>query len=179
VTTAFIGLGSNLDDPAEQIRQAIETLRAGVCGRLCVVSPLYGSPPLGPPDQPDYVNAVAELETTLDPLCLLDALQAIEQAQRRQRVRHWGPRTLDLDLLSVDHALWADRRLTLPHPGIAERAFVLVPWADIAPDYRIPGLGRVADLAARLADAPLRRLSAPIIDQGADWAGGSGCGNQG
>ncbi len=138
--TAYIGLGSNLAEPARQIEQALDELDGLPLTRRLTCSPLYRSRPLGPQDQPDFVNAVASVTTRLSPLALLDQLQALEQRHRRVRQRHWGPRTLDLDLL-----LFADRRLTtarltLPHPGLLERAFVLIPLADIAPQIVLDGI---------------------------------------
>ena len=163
---AFVGLGSNLHNPIEQVGRALAALRGGVAGTLLASSSLYRSPPLGPPDQPDFINAVVWLDTAVSPLDLLDVLQAIEHAQHRLRLQRWGPRTLDLDLLSVDDATYVDDRLTLPHPGIAERAFVLVPWSEIAPEYRIPGLGRVVDLATRVTVMPLQRLDVETARHG-------------
>lgn len=147
---AFIGLGSNLDGPAERVAAAIEAL-SGLSGtRVIAQSPLYGSTPMGPRDQPDYVNAVVQIRTELAPHVLLDALQRIEAGAGRDRSgERWGPRTLDLDLLLHGEVRCRDERLTLPHPGIAERAFVLVPLADIAPGLVLPGYG---ENAATLAD---------------------------
>ena len=136
---AYVALGSNLADPAEQVTAALGRL-PGIPGtRLIARSRLWASRPLGPQDQPDFVNAVLAIETSLLPLELLDQLQAIEQAHHRKREVHWGPRTLDLDLLTygdqtIDHA-----RLTIPHPYMLERGFVLQPLADIAPNEVIQG----------------------------------------
>ncbi|HHO68126.1 MAG TPA: 2-amino-4-hydroxy-6-hydroxymethyldihydropteridine diphosphokinase [Gammaproteobacteria bacterium] len=153
--TAWIGLGSNLEDPAGQLRRAFDELarlpHTGLDGR----SPLYRSPPMGPPDQPDYVNAVARLRTTLAPLALLRALQDIEAAHGRVRAVHWGPRTLDLDLLLYGDRVIDAPGLQVPHPGLAARDFVLRPLADLAPDLEIPGLG---PLAALLAACPAGKL---------------------
>lgn len=144
---AYIGLGSNLDDPAARIRDALERLAAAPGVDAIAASGLHGSRPMGPPDQPDFVNAVARLQTTLTAHALLDRCQAIERAAGRSRdgVR-WGPRTLDLDLLLHGDQRIDDARLQVPHPGIAQRAFVLVPLAEIAPELVIPGHGRVGDL---------------------------------
>ena len=156
---AYVGLGSNLDDPAMQLRRAFDALRALPQTRLVARSALYQNPPMGPVGQPDYVNAVAGLLTTLAPDALLVALQTIEDRHGRRRDgSRWGPRVLDLDLL-----LYGDRRLqsetlTLPHPGLAERAFALWPLAEVAPDLRLPDGARVASLAAALGNADLRRL---------------------
>jgi 2-amino-4-hydroxy-6-hydroxymethyldihydropteridine diphosphokinase len=155
---AWIGLGSNLDDPENQVKSAFEDLRALAHCSLEAVSSLYLSPPMGPPDQPDYVNAVARLRTGMPPEALLDALQAIERRHRRVRDRHWGPRTLDLDLLLYGAQAIETQRLRVPHPGIAERSFVLYPLAELDPALVIPGLASVQELVARCAQAGLRRL---------------------
>lgn len=136
---AYIGLGSNLADPASQVRDAFRALAQLPGSHLAGQSPLYRSAPVGPQDQPDFINAVAALDTTLPPLALLDALQALEQAAGRERLRHWGERTLDLDLLLYGSQQISTPRLTVPHPHMLERAFVLVPLAALAPDVRLPG----------------------------------------
>lgn len=147
---AYIGLGSNLDDPVAQVRRAFDALATLPATILRRRSSLYETPPLGPPDQPRYVNAVAELETTLAPHDLLDELQRIEHAHRRVRKEHWGPRTLDLDLLVYGAAQLDDSRLRVPHPGLALRAFVLLPLAEIAPTLVIPTLETPAMLLTRV-----------------------------
>lgn len=134
----FIGLGSNLENPVTQVATALlELERLDRCRNL-IHSSLYRSDPVGPPDQPDYINAVASLETSLQPLELLDAMQAIEQQHQRVRIQHWGPRTLDLDLLLFGDQLINNDRLTVPHPYLQERNFVLFPLAEIAPNLSIP-----------------------------------------
>lgn len=143
---AFLGLGANLVQPKEQIRAAIEALRASIVVRVLSVSPLYASAPMGPQDQPDYVNAVVEIETQLEPIALLDFCQGIEQAHHRQRKVHWGARTLDVDILSISDCIMMTDRLILPHPGIALRDFVVLPWRDIAPDYFVPSLDYVKNI---------------------------------
>ncbi|AOV16584.1 2-amino-4-hydroxy-6-hydroxymethyldihydropteridine diphosphokinase [Acidihalobacter aeolianus] len=153
---AYVALGSNLDDPVAQIERATHALAALPLTRLRRRSQLYANPPMGPQDQPEYVNAVAALETALAPLALLDALQAIETEQGRTRSGpRWGARTLDLDLLLYDDLEWDDPRLTLPHPGLHERDFVLYPLAEIAPQLAIPGR---EPLVALLAQCPSRGL---------------------
>ncbi len=149
---ACIGLGSNLDDPVRQVDSALSELADLPLTRLLRHSSLYRSAPMGPADQPDYVNAAALLETALEPLELLDALQAIEAAHGRRRAQRWGPRTLDLDLLVYADLRLDHPRLVLPHPGIGERAFVLVPMAEIVPDMMIPGVGALAVAAAAVSD---------------------------
>lgn len=151
---AYVGVGSNLDDPAAQVRTALLALGGLERTRLVRASALYRNPPMGPQDQPDFVNAVAGLVTQLDPLALLDGLIAIEIGQGRTRRSgdRWGPRRIDLDLLAMGGRVVDSDRLRLPHPGISERNFVLFPLLEIAPDLQIPGQGRVRDLA-RGADA--------------------------
>lgn len=137
-TRAYVGLGSNLEEPVRQLLAAFDELAALPGTHLVARSRLYGSTPVGPAGQPDYVNAVAALDTTLSPDDLLDALFAIEQAHARVRVERWGPRTLDLDLLLHGDAVVATGRLTLPHPRLRERGFVLVPLHEIAPGLVLP-----------------------------------------
>ena len=153
---AFIGLGSNLSGPAQQINRALETLSSLPQVTLLRHSGLYLSPPMGPADQPDYVNAVAQLETELSPHHLLDLLQSIEQQQGRVRGERWGPRTLDLDLLLYDEQRIVDERLSVPHPGMARRAFVLYPLLEIAPGLEIPGLGPLSSLIEQCPREGLR-----------------------
>lgn len=148
---AFVALGSNLDNPRAQVERALVELGTIADTNLVSHSRLYRSPPLGPPDQPDYVNAVAALETTLAPRALFDALLEIERAHGRTRDgERWGPRTLDLDLLMVGDAVQDEAGLTLPHPGLTQRAFVLYPLAELAPDLGIPGAGPLRAVLARV-----------------------------
>ena len=149
---AYIGLGSNLSDPAAQVRQALHEL-AGVARTLRVaVSPLYGSRPLGTVTQPDFVNAVAGVLTQLTAAELLQALRALEGKAGRPAVHeHWGPRVIDLDLLVFGREQRSDADLVLPHPGLVARNFVLFPLADIAPELEVPGHGQVRDLLARVS----------------------------
>lgn len=135
---AYIGLGSNLDQPLEQIQEAITALKQHRHLFQARISPLYSSKPVGPQDQPDYINAVAEVKTYLLPHHLLDLLQSIEQAQGRVRKRHWGERTLDLDLLLYGQATIRTPRLTVPHAYLHERSFVLYPLADLKPELKLP-----------------------------------------
>lgn len=158
-TTVYIGLGGNLDRPAERIRAARAAIAdlPGVTPLAC--SGLYRSAPMGPADQPDYVNAVMAINTELAPLELLDRLQAIEHAFGRVRLgERWGPRTLDLDILLYGDAILAGDRLTVPHPGLGLREFVLYPLQEIAPDLVIPGLGALADLVAACPRRGLEKL---------------------
>jgi 2-amino-4-hydroxy-6-hydroxymethyldihydropteridine diphosphokinase len=148
-TQALIGLGSNLDNPTRQIAAAVAALRKMPQCRLVAVAPCYGSDPWGPPGQPRYRNTAALMETTLAPVDLLRALQALErQLGKVPPTERFGPRSIDLDLLTHGQAILDTPEITLPHPRLHERAFVLYPLRDIVPDVRIPGRGRVSDLAA-------------------------------
>lgn len=157
---AYLGVGSNLDHPAEQVRRAFAKLSELPQTRVVLTSPLYMSEPFGPVEQGDFVNAVVGALTQLTPRELLAELHSIEAAMGRpaQRLR-WGPRVIDLDVLIYGRLRQSDPELTLPHPGIVERHFVLYPLADIAPDLDIPGLGRVTDLKGRVTSQGLRILA--------------------
>lgn len=151
---AFVALGGNLGDTRGYLRQALDALAQLPQSRLLAVSRFYRTPPWGVREQPAFLNAAAELETYLAPHALLEALLQIERAAGRVREgERWGPRTLDLDLLHVDGVVMHDARLTLPHPRIAERAFVLLPLAELAPGLELPGQGRVAALLAAVDTA--------------------------
>lgn len=156
---AYVGVGSNLDDPQAQVRRALQALGKIRASRLIVSSPLYRTTPLGEVAQPPFVNAAAGLLTQLTPEEMLGELRALERELGRAPPRErWGPRRIDLDLLVQGRETRAGDALSLPHPGIAERDFVLYPLADIAPDLEVPGLGRVAALRARVANRGLERL---------------------
>jgi 2-amino-4-hydroxy-6-hydroxymethyldihydropteridine diphosphokinase len=157
---AYVALGSNLDHPARQVEVAFEMLDDIGGTRLVRRSSLYRSSPLGGIEQPDFVNAVAAVETTLTALDLLVQLQDIERNRGREdnRVR-WGPRVLDLDLLVYGDRVIGEPNLTVPHPGIAARNFVLLPLREIAPDLDIPGLGRVRDLAVNEREPHISRIA--------------------
>jgi 2-amino-4-hydroxy-6-hydroxymethyldihydropteridine diphosphokinase len=155
MTAAWIGLGSNLDDPRRQVLDAIDEVDGLAETRLVRRSALYMSQPMGPQDQPDFINAVAVVETSLEPLDLLAALQGIELKHARRRERHWGPRTLDLDLLLYGDSVIDHPDLEVPHPGIAERSFVLLPLAEVSPGIGIPGIGTVEALLAALGNPSL------------------------
>jgi 2-amino-4-hydroxy-6-hydroxymethyldihydropteridine diphosphokinase len=148
---AYIGLGSNLSDPAQQVRAALHALK-GLPQTLCIaVSRLYGSRPLGPLTQPDFVNAVAGLLTQLPALELLRQLRSLEGVAGRPAVHeHWGPRVIDLDLLVFGRERCSSAELVLPHPGVVVRNFVLYPLAEIAPDLEVPGCGPVRELLPRV-----------------------------
>ena len=141
---AYVALGANLADPVAQVRAAIEALRGLSDTRLVCVSSLYRTAPVGIKEQPDFINAVARLETDLDAEALLDQLFAIEAAFGRQREFHHAPRTLDLDLLLFDDTIIDTPRLRVPHPRMHLRAFVVAPLAEIASDCLIPGRGSVS-----------------------------------
>ena len=159
MTVAYVGLGSNLEDPEAQVRRALDELAGIPDTHVTARSPLYKSPPLGPADQPDYINGVASLDTGLRPLELLAALRDIERRHGRERDgTRWGPRSLDLDLLLYGDVLMDTPDLTLPHPGLPERAFVLYPLFDIAPKLAVPGKGTVRELRELISGAPPERL---------------------
>lgn len=155
----FIALGSNLSNPVSQLQQAIQSLGRLEQTSLISTSSFYRSLPMGPPDQPDYINAVVCLETALEPLPLLDSLQHIEQQQGRVRTgERWGPRKLDLDILLYDEQIISNDRLIIPHPGLHERSFVLYPLQEIAPELEIPGHGQLARLVAKCDKAGLEQI---------------------
>ena len=155
---AYVALGSNEGDPVDQVRRAFDALASLPETRLVFRSRLWRTPPFGPVEQPDFINAVAGLLTRLAPHALLAELRRIENDQGRVRTVRWGPRTLDLDLLVHGAARIADETLTVPHPGIAERAFVLYPLAEVAPALDVPGAGRVATLASRVSQDGITAL---------------------
>jgi 2-amino-4-hydroxy-6-hydroxymethyldihydropteridine diphosphokinase len=159
--TAYIGIGSNLNDPVYQVRAALEALQRLPDTQSIKASSLYRNPPMGPAEQPEYVNAVASALTCLTPAALLAALLELEQqaGRDRERQQHWGPRVLDLDLLVYGELEIDEPGLQVPHPGISERTFVLFPLREIAAGLEIPGQGRVAELAALLDDADLHRIA--------------------
>ena len=151
MTRVFIALGANLDSPEQQLNSACRALFALAKPNTFEVSSYYRSAPMGEVEQPDYVNAVATLETDLEPLALLDELQRIELEQGRQRLVRWGPRTLDLDLLLYGNDTIEIPRLTVPHYGMKERSFVLIPLAELAPELILP------------CGTPLQQLLTPAL----------------
>lgn len=158
MTAAYIGLGSNLDQPRAQVVAAFDELAALPQTRLVARSPLYRSAPVDAPRQPDFVNAVAAVETELSAAQLLDALQGIEARHARQRSARNAPRTLDLDLLLYDEVALASPLLTLPHPRMHLRAFVLRPLLDLDPRAEIPGRGAARELLRACATQAIERL---------------------
>ena len=157
--TAFIALGSNLENPAAQVQAGLRALAVLPHTRLTGASSLYRNPAMGVHDQPDFVNAVASVGTRLVPRALLEALLTIERAHGRVRDFPNAPRTLDLDIVLYGEEVIDEPGLTIPHPRMIERAFVLVPLAEIAPHAIVPGAGSAAHLAARVDATALVRLS--------------------
>lgn len=156
--SAYIGLGSNLADPLGQLARAVAALAQLPATTLVAQSPFYSSRPVGPQDQPDFVNGAVRVDTGLTPLQLLDQLQAIEKSHGRERVQHWGPRTLDLDLLLFGDREIHESRLTVPHPELPNRDFVLQPLLDLNPGLTLPDGRTLADLRMACADNKLRPL---------------------
>jgi 2-amino-4-hydroxy-6-hydroxymethyldihydropteridine diphosphokinase len=162
---AVLALGSNLGDRQDILQGGVDAI-AGIEGvRLTGVSPVYETVPVGGPPQPDYLNAVVLAEVTIPSLDLLDRLHAVEAAFDRVRLVRWGPRTLDIDIITVADEHCDDPDLTLPHPRAHERAFVLAPWHDVDPDAVLPGWGPVADLLARADQTGIRRSEMPLMLQ--------------
>jgi 2-amino-4-hydroxy-6-hydroxymethyldihydropteridine diphosphokinase len=157
---AYVGIGSNLDMPAGQIEKALGLLGEIPGSRLVSRSSLYRSAPFGGVEQPDFVNAAAALLTTLDAQDFLQVLLDVEKRQGRVRgATRWGPRVIDLDLLVFGNASIDEPGITVPHPGIAERNFVLLPLREIAPELVIPGLGRVASIPVHMDEPSISRIA--------------------
>ena len=155
----FVGLGSNLDEPLLQLKTAINSLKKINKTELLDVSHYYLSEPMGPQDQPDYINAVAKLSTNLSAEQMLDELQSIENNQGRRRTKRWGARTLDLDILLYGNEIINSERLIVPHYGMKDRNFVLYPLKDLVEDnFEIPGLGYINELLATNSMTGLSRL---------------------
>lgn len=151
MTRVYIAIGSNLASPLEQVNAALAALAEIPDSQIVAVSPFYRTPPLGPQDQPDYLNAAVALDTDLAPETLLDHTQRIELQQGRERKAHrWGPRTLDLDIMLFGDRQIATPRLTVPHYDMKNRAFMLLPLVHIAPDVCFPDGVKVADILANL-----------------------------
>jgi 2-amino-4-hydroxy-6-hydroxymethyldihydropteridine diphosphokinase len=159
VTVAFVGIGSNLQDPRRQVERAFEELDALPHTRLVKRSSLYRSAPIGHADQPEFVNAVAQLETALPAERLLMELQQIEQRHGRERSFPNAPRTIDLDILIYGNLRTARDRLVLPHPRMHERKFVLEPLYEIAPHASIPGVGTVKDCLEKTQNQKAERIA--------------------
>ena len=158
VAEAFVALGANLENPVLQVTQALSELDAIEGTHVLAASSLYRTAPVGYADQPDFINAVARLETGLSPRALLDALHLIEDRHARQRSMRNAPRTLDLDLLLYGMLVMREEDLTLPHPRMHERAFVLMPLAEIAPDVSVPGHESASRLLAQVDRGGVEKL---------------------
>jgi 2-amino-4-hydroxy-6-hydroxymethyldihydropteridine diphosphokinase len=152
MTSAYVGLGSNVGDREANLRQAVEWLRKADGVDIIRVSSIYETAPVGYLEQPDFLNAVVEIKTTLSPPELLAVTKSIEREQQRVRQVRWGPRTIDLDILLYGDAEVEEDNLRLPHPEVGNRAFVLVPLAEIAPSKRLPSGLTVANLLADLGE---------------------------
>ncbi|CAH0289439.1 2-amino-4-hydroxy-6-hydroxymethyldihydropteridine pyrophosphokinase [bacteria symbiont BFo1 of Frankliniella occidentalis] len=153
----YLALGSNLADPLHQVQSALNALAALPDTTLVATSSLYRTPPYGPPDQPDFLNAAVALDTALAAETLLDHTQRIELEQGRVRKAHrWGPRTLDLDIMLFGEQTLSTLRLTVPHYDMHNRAFMLLPLLEIAPDLTLPNGTRIADLLATLDSSSIR-----------------------
>lgn len=159
MTIAYVGIGSNLDEPRQQVKTALDELARMEGTKLLRHSSLYRTAPMGYARQPDFVNAVAEIETTLAAESLLAELQAIEARHRRVRSFPDAPRTLDLDLLLYGEERLTSQALSVPHPRMQERAFVLAPLVEIAPHAAIPGVGAARDCLARCAGQTIEKMS--------------------
>jgi 2-amino-4-hydroxy-6-hydroxymethyldihydropteridine diphosphokinase len=157
MSLVYIGLGANLEQPQQQLEQALVELAQLPSSTLISHSSLYHSKPVGPQDQPDYVNAVALIDTQLEPLKLLDALQQLEQDHGRIRKRHWGERTLDLDIILIDNSIINNERLIVPHPFAQQRSFVLYPLYEISPELTFPD-GKTLEQLISTLDNDLIRI---------------------
>ncbi len=161
---AFIGFGSNLEQPTQQVKRALETLSTHKAIIVLQSSPWYQSKAIGPGQQPDYINGAVKIQTTLDPYALLEQLQKIENQQGRQRLVYWGARTLDLDLLLYEKKSINSNTLQLPHPEMHKRNFVLFPLFDIAPELILPNGNTIANLIAQCNQQGLRKLPATELE---------------
>lgn len=166
MSKAYISLGSNQGDRMELLRKAVAMLNAKEATRVLCASSVYETAPVGYVDQPPFLNAVVAIETELSPHELLAACQAIEAALGRVRTVRWGPRTIDLDIILIDDLQIDDERLTVPHPRMAERAFVLVPLAEIAPGAKSAG-EEVSVLAAKVSGDPAQGVR--LVARAEEW----------
>ena len=165
---AYIALGSNLSSPERQIDQALHALQS--IGELRALSNWYQSKAVGPGNQPDYINGVVKLKTALDPFNLLQQLQGIELKQGRERIIHWGPRTLDLDIVLFNEASLYSHRLTIPHPRLTERDFVIIPLMDIDKNMRLPDGSRLSHYASPQDEGNLKLLKTFSHNKHRDFA---------
>ena len=159
MTLAYVGLGANLGDPRRQLQAALQEMNAMPETRVTATSSFYRSAPVGYLDQPDFLNAVVAVDTRLSAEKLLECLQGIEQKHGRERSFEGAPRTLDLDLLLYADTVLSTPRLTLPHPRMHERAFVLEPLTEIAPAVAIPGRGPARELLAACRNQNIERIA--------------------
>jgi 2-amino-4-hydroxy-6-hydroxymethyldihydropteridine diphosphokinase len=159
MTIAFLGLGSNLESPLKQLTNAIESIKAIPSTTLLQTSSFYKNSPVGPQDQPDFLNAVVSIDTELRPYKLLDYLQEIETRQGRTRDIRWGARTLDLDILLFGDEIINTKRLVIPHREMHKRGFVIQPLYEIAPDLEIPGQGLLKDLIRYINTSDMYKIS--------------------
>lgn len=159
---AFLGLGSNLGDRKSNIREALDRLSRNSDIRVKRVSSLYETAPVGVLDQPDFVNAVAAVETNLEPLELLRAVLDVEASMGRVRNSRWGPRVIDIDVLLYDNVRMCTSELTIPHPRMMERAFVIAPLAEIAPDLDLPDGRKPGDVLSDLLDQRVTKMSVSV-----------------
>ena len=155
---AYIGLGSNLNEPKQQIKTAVMALHATKDAQVVNLSSLYQSPPVDDSKQPDYINAIAQVDTHLTPLELLYVCQDIETKQHRVREKKWGARTIDLDIIIYGVQVVASKQLIIPHPEMMNRAFVLIPLAELEDDLKVPVLGPIQDLIEELGEFKLTKL---------------------
>lgn len=151
MAVCYLSLGSNLGDRLAHLTNAVSALKSQPKIKVLKVSSVYQTRPVGGPDQDDFLNAVIKIDTSLTSTELLEITQGIENSANRTREVHWGPRTLDIDILSYADVVSADEKLTLPHPRISQRAFVLIPWNEIDPTAQIPGLGEVSKLVNQVS----------------------------
>lgn len=160
----YIGIGANLNGPEQQIIEAVTALAALPDSKLVALSSLYGSKPLGPQDQPDYLNAVAAIDTQLEPLALLDLLQAQEQIQGRIKKRHWGERNIDLDILLYGDLQMRSERLNIPHHELDKRSFVIIPLSETEPSLILPDGRAIAELTPEFEGEIQRLKSLPPVN---------------
>lgn len=158
MTQVYLGIGSNLGDSVRQVQHAIEQLSQLPSSRLVASSSLYRTAPVGPQDQPDFINTVVALETQISPIALLDAAQQLEKDAGRKRLRHWGERTLDVDILLYGDQVIHQPRLDVPHPQMTKRAFVLFPLVEIAPHLVLPDGSNIRHWADGVLDQPVEKL---------------------
>jgi 2-amino-4-hydroxy-6-hydroxymethyldihydropteridine diphosphokinase len=160
---AALSVGSNMGDRLDNLQSGVDGLQRASGVAVVAVSSVFETDPVGRPEQPAFLNAVVIVDTELAPESLLELVQAIEEGAGRVRHERWGPRTLDLDILAVGQETRSDEALTLPHPRAAERGFVLVPWAEVDPDFEVVAIGRVAELAAVVAAHGVRPTGLRLV----------------